>query len=191
MTDQPNPSAAEPPDSAKKRAPGSGLVAGAPAWITAIAALVTALVGAAVLLMPRGSQDAEVRTESVTHLDGRLEARGAYFNVDQGRWDVVLMVRPESDPSARWALVQANTTRTRQEGGLEDGTWEASVPSTANVRVVPAIVSAIPGGGFSGEEMDRIREAGPDADVVVARGDAVLVAGPGSPSPRSSPTSAG
>jgi hypothetical protein len=183
--------------------PRAGFAVHGPAWITAIATILTATAGAWVLLAQPATDPSLSVTAAATVAEraprvsmtsagpegGNMVGRGDYADLDIERWAVALLVRRADQEVGPWAWVIAATEPTSKEGALEDGTWSGSVPMVAEFEMFPAIVPSVRGGGFGGDVESDLREHGPDATSIIAHGDVVTVSATASddPGPDGSP----
>jgi hypothetical protein len=154
--------------------PKSGLANLGPPWITAIAALITAAIGALAIWGIGANRAPAPRVEIRDHqfASTTLAVNGSYAGLDADTETVVVLLRPAT-PDSSWAIQQAELLPRAGTRGDESGEWIARLPvrESGVFEISAAVVPARRAGGFESSVLDELRQTGREADVVIASAD--------------------
>lgn len=157
--------------------PSKGLATIGPAWIGAIAALLTAVVGALALWgFGADRANAQVEVDDASRQESALVVTGTYLGLEPDNQTVVVLLRPRDSADDPWATLEAERRPSEGSDDADSGTWTVEIPvGSAAYEVTAVIVPARRGGGFETSVLDELRDAGPDAEMVEASSDLLTV----------------
>jgi hypothetical protein len=162
-----------------------------PAWLQAIAALLTVGVSAVALILglnqvnpgpsspPAGSAATgpQVEVTGFTVSGEGIEVSGWYRALRPAEETLYLVARPREEPDRDWLPVRADLRSTAVSGEVQDGDWSAflPVPAGAEFAVQPLVLPGVPGSGATSGQLELVRAAGARADGVISSGAETVV----------------